>query len=333
MLKKAEFVDRISESLSILEVYIKNQNAIGKFDINKECEDFFCEFLNIVFDLQLMNQNELEMNFPAVDLGDKESRVCYQVTSTNDRKKIKYTLEKFKEKKLYEDYEEVNIFILGRKSKYKKGKDLEYDEFDFDIKENVLGFEELFKIISKIKNIDKLEEIYKMIQKNLIRVHMIKGKSYLDNIEEYEVKLGEYDTFLSEYCDLNSDEGKYTKKLINVFAKELTKLDKNTREVMLAIIIIRKKGKKKKPGANNIYYNYIELKKYLKIDKKTLEEEIELLVDKGFISLKDEGWDEYDELYFYNDGWNVLYDIVEFCDQYKVEVSKIILNLDFTVLN
>lgn len=58
------------------------QNRNGLFDINKYCEDMFCGLLNIVYELDLINLNKIDYNFPAVDLGDYNKRTCFQVTST-----------------------------------------------------------------------------------------------------------------------------------------------------------------------------------------------------------------------------------------------------------
>ena len=130
MLKKKEIYDEIDRYLSSLQAYIKMQNKNGTFDINKYSEDFICELLNLTYGFELINLNSIHKNYPAIDLGDEKAGICIQVTATNSSQKIKNTLEKFKKEKLYESFNEIDIFILGDKKNY-NNKDFIYPEFDF----------------------------------------------------------------------------------------------------------------------------------------------------------------------------------------------------------
>lgn len=141
--------------MSILKYYIELSNDVGDFDINKKSEDFFRGLLNLLFNLDLENMNKIKLNFPAIDLGDKKNRICYQITSESTSSKIKETLDKFRDLKLYKEFEVINILIVGNKIKIKP---LEYPEFKFIVKDNLLDLNDLFKEIAK-KNTSKLEEI------------------------------------------------------------------------------------------------------------------------------------------------------------------------------
>ena len=52
------------------------------------------------------------LNYPGIDLGDKSARVAIQVTSTPGSDKIKATLTKFVEYKLYRDCDRLIVYIL-----------------------------------------------------------------------------------------------------------------------------------------------------------------------------------------------------------------------------
>lgn len=155
-LKSSEVMKEIIQYLSILKYYVELHNDIGNTDINKKSEDFFCELLNLVFKLNLENLNRFKINFPAIDLGDKEKRICYQITATSTLEKIKDTLDTFREERLYKEFDIINILIIGSKKKH--NKKIEYSEFKFTYKDNLFDLNDLTKEIAK-KSTKELEEI------------------------------------------------------------------------------------------------------------------------------------------------------------------------------
>ncbi|WP_153063498.1 SMEK domain-containing protein [Lysinibacillus mangiferihumi] len=68
--------------------YTDLNNKIGYTDINKSTEDFYAGLLSLIYEINLLNMNETKVNHPAINLGDIESQICYQVTSTSERAKI-----------------------------------------------------------------------------------------------------------------------------------------------------------------------------------------------------------------------------------------------------
>ena len=344
MLTKPEIKKKINLYLSILKNYIELENAGGNYDINVHCEDFFCEFLNLVFDLDLINLNEIKVNFPAVDLGDKDSRVCYQVTTTSKSTKIKSTLEKFNDKKLYNDYDEINILILGDKLGYTF--EVEYDEFEFEIDENILDFKDLYKIIFSIKNKSKLEKILEMLEENLIDINLTPKGSILDNYEKEVLKLGtSYEKFMKiglkiDICK-HLEEAEQIKKDIEYVANKLVRLDRKTREVMKIIIDEREIYDSKKREYGEIYFDGVGLSRKSEI---SIMEELRLLERKRFLVFSEYSWgryksedekENYDKLYCMSEDeeWDVLYPIVDYCYKSKIDIDKLILDLDFTILD
>lgn len=159
MIKSAALIDEIVQYLIILRWYVEKQNYIGNTYINKKGEDFFCRLLNLVYNLELINLNKLQVNFPAIDLADNKKRICYQVTSMSTLNKIRETLDKFKKRELYKEYDCINILIIGKKARHDKRKEnLNYNEFKFTYKDNVLDTFDLIKEIEK-KNINELDDI------------------------------------------------------------------------------------------------------------------------------------------------------------------------------
>lgn len=87
-LKSSRIIEEITLYISILTRYIELNNGIGNTDVSKNSENFFCGLFNLVYGLKLQNLNKIQVNFPAIDLGDNEKSICYQITarSTINRK-------------------------------------------------------------------------------------------------------------------------------------------------------------------------------------------------------------------------------------------------------
>ena len=144
-----EQMERITDALSILTTNVKLHNSRGRTDINKEAEDFYCGLLNIVLGKNLENLNLLEMDFPAIDLADKEGRLCVQVSSTEERNKVDRTLEKFFAKELDKQFDRLIVLVIGKKPRYQSGFTTQRG-FDFDHERDVWDLPKLLLEIEKL---------------------------------------------------------------------------------------------------------------------------------------------------------------------------------------
>lgn len=162
MFKRSEIICDIQTFLGIIQHKVSFDNDIGKTDLNTDCEDFFCKLLNLVYKLNLKNLNKLKVNFPAIDLGDDNARICLQVTSRDDITKIRETLDAFERNKLYNEYDKINILILGDKGRHSAKLNYEHCEFKYD--ENLFDINDLSKEIAK-KDTDELKLILDLFYK------------------------------------------------------------------------------------------------------------------------------------------------------------------------
>ncbi|KJD43292.1 hypothetical protein QD47_23315 [Paenibacillus terrae] len=190
LLKREDLTKRALACIGWLKSYIELNNVNSLNDINKYCEDFLVPVLNKTYGLNLINLNKIKVNFPAVDLGDYHSRICYQVSSTVDVKKIEETLDTYDSNGLYSSFNEINLFMLGTKKDYRKK--LNYENFSFDYKENVKGFSDLSRDILS-KNKDELKEIV-----DLLESEMLGNKNNIDD----QIKLIIEDELNSNYSTL-----------------------------------------------------------------------------------------------------------------------------------
>ena len=171
----------IAQYFAILSTYIKNLNSIHYFDINTTAEDFFKELLNKIYGYNLSNINIIEMNSCAIDLGDKSKKVAIQVTSDKSSEKIKYTLQKFIDNKLYEDYNELYILVITEKQERYTVKFETNGKIKFD-KDNILDSKDIMKKINEF-GIDKLQDILGFLEKHFYIPYLQNNRKTSNEVE------------------------------------------------------------------------------------------------------------------------------------------------------
>lgn len=132
-------------------VQIKGSSALGYTDLNRVSETILIPIFSEVFDCKnLKNLNFVEKsNYPAIDLGDDISRIAFQVTATPDGEKVKQTLRKFIENKMFEKYDRLIIYILTEKQKnYSTNsfKDIGTGPFNFDPVNDIWDYQNLIEV-------------------------------------------------------------------------------------------------------------------------------------------------------------------------------------------
>ena len=109
------------------------------------------------------------LNFPAIDLGDEETGIAYQITSTPSSQKIKNTLRKFAEHKLHEKYDHLIIYILTEKQKRYQGRGFDeiiQGKFTFDKENDIHDYQDLLKEISGFSSVDKLRRVERILEEH-----------------------------------------------------------------------------------------------------------------------------------------------------------------------
>lgn len=113
--KRENIIKKLAERFGTLSNYVSTMNKSGYMDINKSAERLFMDILNVTYNLRLRDMNSIQDNYPAIDLGDYTARVCFQITSEATTAKVRQTLEKFKEKGLNSDFDEIIFLIISDK--------------------------------------------------------------------------------------------------------------------------------------------------------------------------------------------------------------------------
>ena len=162
--------DRINELMSRFVAQVKGAKAMRRTDINCVSEDVLIPLFSEVYghtDLRNLNVSE-GPNFPAIDLGDEKTRTAYQITSRFRSEKVKDTVKKFVEYKLYEKFERLVIYILTEKPKTYRGKGLDQiiqGKFAFAKDTDILDYQDLLKEISGFC-LEKTYRIEKILQQH-----------------------------------------------------------------------------------------------------------------------------------------------------------------------
>ena len=187
--------NRIRDLMTRFVTEINAASAMGQTDINRESENVLSQLLSEIYgytDLRNLNVSEAP-NHPAIDLGDKKIRTAYQITSRPDSPKIKSTLRKFVEYKLYEKYDHLIIYILTEKQKRYQGRGFDeiiQGKFSFDKKNDILDYRDLLKEISGF-SLEKSQKIENILEQHFGDPEYTRPLDPLDWLEKVNNLWGE----------------------------------------------------------------------------------------------------------------------------------------------
>lgn len=134
MIQSGQYLNYIIEHLNIIRYELISKNKLNLTSDNIVLENFLRDLLNLVYNYNLENLNQLKKNFPGVDLGDESKKLGIQITSTPTSKKINSTLSIFIDNEGYLHFNSLKVFVLTQKQ---NSYSISYDnsQFIFDKKE------------------------------------------------------------------------------------------------------------------------------------------------------------------------------------------------------
>ncbi len=228
---RQELLQRSNTLLGRFAHEVKVANAMGLFDINTIAEDFLIPVFKIAFGCpDLCNQNRIQMNFPAVDLGCKTSRTSIQITSDSSSSKVCETLNKFEFHNLDCDFSSLYVYVITeRQNSYSSSKLAEAAKklsIKFDTSINILDYRDLSKKFSELTN-EQLE---------YINTHLEEGFRQADTKLKFRSNL---DAFLTVSKQKIEDE-KRTKKYIPAVFVETSETKEDMRYFANPMFFYRK---------------------------------------------------------------------------------------------
>lgn len=151
----------IGDKLAYIQTMLERRTDLESYEENHDLEDVICTLLNLAYGFELKNLNRETPNHPAVDLGDKDRRICVQVTSTKRRDKITQTLACFERQGLSKTYSRVIVFVLGDRKNF--AREFSSDTVSFFPERDLMDFSTLVKQI-KHCNADTVMKIYDYLE-------------------------------------------------------------------------------------------------------------------------------------------------------------------------
>ena len=119
MFNLGKYKDEIKEALNNIVRYADYSNKAGRFDINKDAEEFYRGLLNLFYGWKLENANtEKDPNYTGVDLLCSVNKVAVQITSENDSEKVHKSIKGFQDRALREGYTELYILMFKGKQNF-----------------------------------------------------------------------------------------------------------------------------------------------------------------------------------------------------------------------
>lgn len=169
-----DYLYQIGLYLSWFEAQVGIENGTNYFDINKHAERFLIPILNEVFDGKFERLEYQDINYPAVDVGERAKRIGIQVTSETGYGKITRTIDAFLSNDKFRDFDQLFHIIIDKDYKTsKKQADIEQHitekikelkinptpNITFDLKDNIWNISKLKSEIEQRCSTEQLAKI------------------------------------------------------------------------------------------------------------------------------------------------------------------------------
>lgn len=169
----------IVRGLAYIKVVCEQESLLHLMNSLTVSEHFFCRFLNEAYGLNLVNLNQIEPNYAAIDLGDSVARVAFQVTRDGKAGKIQKTLDSFVKHARFNDYDQLRFLIFG--DKQKKYSTLKIDNrVGFNSVTDVLGITELQTHLDQL-SVPHLQRLVEIIEQEITIGNAVSAASLHDD--------------------------------------------------------------------------------------------------------------------------------------------------------
>ena len=178
-MSQSTYFDNIQKYMFLYTGLISNSNSLGLTDKSVNAENVFKQFLNIVFDWNLENENAKSLNQDSFDLFDRSKNIYVQVTSNKKHSlKKKNSITSFKEKYKSKTKKRFIILFISTKCSSNILKSAIEDNTTFDTYDIPTLLKKLYHENSnpiKLKKINELLQfvVYPVLIKSDINIERI----------------------------------------------------------------------------------------------------------------------------------------------------------------
>lgn len=250
-MQRKNYFDYVEEKLAILSIRVKNRGKLNILDVHMHSENFYRDFINLLYGWSLENANNRLQNIEAIDLIDDNVKLIVQVSATATKTKINNSLSK----KSIEEYAKRGytfkfVSIAENADQLRQQKYNNLYNIGFNPKKDIYDISSLEKDILNLK-LQKLEEVYQFI------------KAELGNMPDCVRFNSDLTTIINILAEVKLDENEPLGN-INMFEID-KKIEFNKLDIAASIIDDYK-----------IFYNQVE-KKYREFDKMGLNKSMLVL--------------------------------------------------------
>ena len=250
-MQRKNYFDYVEEKLAILSIRVKNRGKLNILDVHMHSENFYRDFINLLYGWSLENANNRLQNIEAIDLIDDNVKLIVQVSATATKTKINNSLSK----KSIEEYAKRGytfkfVSIAENADQLRQQKYNNLYNIGFNPKKDIYDISSLEKDILNLK-LQKLEEVYQFI------------KAELGNMPDCVRFNSDLTTIINILAEVKLDENEPLGN-INMFEID-KKIEFNKLDIAASIIDDYK-----------IFYNQVE-KKYREFDKMRLNKSMLVL--------------------------------------------------------
>jgi len=329
-LEKARVYQNVVMKLSVLRFMVKSLSKRGKTDLNRDCESFFAKVLNHVYGYDLKNVNEESLNEAAIDLADKDRKLCIQVTATSDAGKIKKTIETFNKHELYKKYTELRFLMLVDKKKYATTFETG-DHFKFDHKTHVQDIDDVLAKAEGL-NLERLKALSDLVDEELPSVsRALEPDSLLANAERND---GKPPTTAARYLREtigNEEEREWAQDFGSLLELQERLMSLSRKQRMVIYYMIEHGGQSQ--FGQRVAMSIQTLRQKLQISEKEMHDYYSSLNRVNLMDIDDEDFSKEFELTCrlrgsQNDAFSMLKDFLTLD-----EVKRLIVDGDFSVLD
>jgi hypothetical protein len=161
VLTRTGLLTGIADGLGAIKSSCEARGLLRLFDNNKVAQHFFRRLLNEAYDLGLVELDNLEDNYPAIDLGDTKKRIAYQITTTKKSDKVTKTLETYRKHGLEAQFDRVVVLVIGDRQGTYDAVEIP-DGMKFSTADDIIDIDSLLKHIGTLDT-PRLQVIAKVL--------------------------------------------------------------------------------------------------------------------------------------------------------------------------
>lgn len=250
-MQRKNYFDYIEEKLAILSIRVKNKGKLNILDVHMHSENFYRDFINLLYGWSLENANNRLQNVEAIDLIDDSKKLIVQISATATKAKIEKSLKKKTiEKYAQKGYKFKFVSIAENADQLRKQKYNNLYNIAFEPQNDIFDISSLEKDILDLQS-EKMETVYQFI------------KAELGNMPDSIRFNSDLATIINILAEVKLDE---KEPLGNINMYEIDKkIEFNKLDIAASIIDDYK-----------IFYNQVE-KKYMEFDKMGLNKSMLVL--------------------------------------------------------